>query len=138
MSVTAGYNQKVNRSIPPQYQQVKLRGHKVNFEIDNGANDTLCSKETWIKIGKPKLQPVEAQYKVADGNPLQVLGQFKSLLDLLGRQAMVELGLTDLTGHFMRHMEGPKKLSVRQLTMESPVGSLQKACKQLCQEFQIT
>ena len=45
------------------------------------------------------------------------------------------IGLTELTGHFMRHMEGPKKLSVGQLTMESQVGSLQKACKQLCQEF---
>ena len=43
-------------------------------------------------------------------------------LNLLSRQAMVELGLTDLTKHFMQHME-------------SPVGSLQKACKQLCQDF---
>ena len=105
---------------------------------------------------KPKLQPVEAQYKVADGNPLQVLGQFEVTaeldgkaggidlkvvvtnvpqLNLLGRQAMVELGLIDLTEHFMRHMEGPKKLSVGQLTTESTVGSLQKACKQCCQEF---
>ena len=84
--------------------------HKVNFEIDSGANDTICSKDTLIKIGKPKLQPVEAQYKFADWNQLQVLGQFKvtaeldgkvggidlkavvtnvSQLNLLGRQAMV-------------------------------------------------
>ena len=146
----------MRRSIPPLYQQVKLRGHIVNFEIDSGANDTICSKDTWIKVGKPKLQPVEAEYKVADGNPLQVLGQFEVTaeldgkaggidlkvvvtnvpqLNLLGRQAMVELGLTDLTGHFMRNMEGPKKLSVGQLTTESTVGSLQKACKQCCQEF---
>ena len=56
-------------------------------------------------------------------------------LSLLGIQEMVGLGLTDLTEHLMRHMEGPKKLCVRQLTMQSPVGSFQKACKQLCQEF---
>ena len=31
-------------------------------------------KDTWIKVGKLKLQPVDAQYKVADGNPLQVSG----------------------------------------------------------------
>ena len=55
--------------------------------------------------------------------------------NLLGRQAIVELGLTDFTGHFMLHTEGPKELSVGQLTTESPVGSLQTACKQLCQEF---
>ena len=48
---------------------------------------------------------------------------------------MGELGLTDLTGYFMRNMEGPKKLFVGQLTSEYTVGSLQKACKQCCQEF---
>ena len=56
-------------------------------------------------------------------------------LNLPRRQAMVELGLTDLTGHFMQHMEGPNNLSVGHLTTESPVGSLQKACKQCCQDF---
>ena len=45
---------------------------------------------------------------------------------------MVELGLTDLSGHLMQHMERPKKLSVGQLIAKSPVGSLQQACKQLC------
>ena len=114
------------------YQQVKLRGHKVNFDIDSGANDTIRSKDTWIKVGKLKLQLVEAQYKVADGNSLQVLGQFEVTaelygkagginqkrivtnvpqLNLLGRRAMVEIGLTDLTEHLMWNMEGPKKLS---------------------------
>ena len=55
-------------------------------------------------------------------------------LNLLSRQAMVELRLTEF-GHFMGHMEGPKKLFVGQLTMESPLGSLQKACKRCCREF---
>ena len=64
------------------YQQVKHFGQKVNFEIDNGSNNALCSKETWIKIGKLKIQPLEAQYKVAGGNPLQVLGQFKVTAEL--------------------------------------------------------
>ena len=58
-----------------------------------------------------------------------------SQLNLHGRQAMVELGLMDLTRHFIQHMEGPKKLSLGKLNSESPVGSLQKACKQLCQEL---
>ena len=56
-------------------------------------------------------------------------------LNLLGRQAMVKLGLNDLIGHFLPNMDGPKKLSVGKLTMESTVGSLQKACKQCCKEF---
>ena len=135
----------VRRSIPQMYQQVKLRRRKVNFEIDSGAIDTICGKDTWITIGNPKLQPVNAQYRVADENPLQVLGQFEVTADLdgkvgsiylmvvvtnvpqlnlLGRQAMMELGLTNLTGHIMQNMKGPKKLSVRKLTTESTVGSL--------------
>ena len=49
---------------------------------------------------------------------------------------MVELGLTNLTGHFIWNMvEVPKKLSVGQLTTESTVASLQKGFKQSCQEF---
>ena len=72
---------------------------------------------------------MEAQYIVAKGNHLQILGEFEVTaeldgnagganlkvvvtnlpqLNLLGRQAVVELGLTDLTRHFLRHMEGPK------------------------------
>ena len=61
----------VRRSIPPLYQQVNLQGHKVNFEIDSGVNDTLCSGKTWIEFGKSKLEPVEAHYKVTHGNALQ-------------------------------------------------------------------
>ena len=72
---------------------------------------------------------MEVQYKVEDGNPLQVLGEFEVTVELngkageinlkvivtnvpqqhlLSRQAMVELGLSDLAGHFMQHTEGPK------------------------------
>ena len=87
----------VRRSIPPLYQQVKLHGHKVNFEIDSGANDTICIKDTWIKVGKPKLQPVEAEYKVADGNPLQVLGQFEVTAELDGKAGGIDLRWLSLT-----------------------------------------
>ena len=64
----------VRRSIPPLYQQVKLWRQGANSEIDSEANDALRSEEMWIEIGKSKLKPVEAQYKDADGSPLQVFG----------------------------------------------------------------
>ena len=85
----------VRRLIPLLYQQVKLYGHKVIFEIDSGANDTLCNKETWIEIGKLKVQPVEAQYihVVADENPLQVLGQFELTAELYGKAGGVHVDL---------------------------------------------
>ena len=81
---TQGWKHKKTQVTCWYNQQVKLWGHRVNFEIDSGANESLCSKETWVEIGKPKLQPVESQYKVADGSPLQALGQFEATAKLGG------------------------------------------------------
>ena len=50
----------------------------------------FCIVETWIKIGKSKLQLMETQYKVADGNPLQVLGQFKVTAELDGKAGSID------------------------------------------------
>ena len=51
----------------------------------------LCSEEPWIEIVKPKIQPMEVQYKVADGNQLQVLGQFKATAELDAKARGVNL-----------------------------------------------
>ena len=42
------------------------------------------------------------------GRNLKVVVTNVPQLSLLGRQAMVELGLNDLTGHFMQYMKGPR------------------------------
>ena len=134
-----------------------INGHLVDFEIDSGANDTLCSEETWLKLGKPELQEVNALYKVADGNPLPVLGQFEAKvclddssrktdlqmvvtqvprLNLLGRSAMLKLGLTDLTKFFDPHRATLSPSSIAHLsTLTSADNTLQQACEQLCQEY---
>ena len=148
---------RVRGAIPPIYQQVMINGHLVDFEIDSGANDTLCSEETWLKLGKPELQEVNALYKVADGNPLPVLGQFETKvclddssrktdlqmvvtqvprLNLLGRSAMLKLGLTDLTKFFDPHRATLSPSSIAHLsTLTSADNTLQQACEQLCQEY---
>ena len=38
-----------------------------------------------MKVEKPNFQPVEAEYKVADGNVLLVLGQFEVTAELDGK-----------------------------------------------------
>ena len=44
----------VRRSILPLYQQVKLRGYKVNFKLDSGANTILCVvKRPRSRLGNP-------------------------------------------------------------------------------------
>ena len=111
---------KVQCSVSPIYQTIRLNDHRIKFEIDSGASDTFCCEATWQTLGKPILQPVSVQYQVAEGSPLPVVGQFQSTasidgkspdvtfpvivtkvpnLNLLGRLAMVKLKLTNLTDH---------------------------------------
>ena len=98
---------KIQCSVSPIYQTIRLNDHRIKFEIDSGASDTFCCEATW-------------QYQVAEGSPLPVVGQFQSTasidgkspdvtfpvivtkvpnLNLLGRLAMMKLKLTNLTDH---------------------------------------
>ena len=106
---------KIQCSVSPIYQTIRLNDRRVKFEIDSGASDTFCCEATWQTLGKPILQPVSVQYQVAEGSPLPVVGQFQSTasidgkfpvivtkvpnLNLLGRLAMMKLKLTNLTDH---------------------------------------
>ena len=111
---------KVQCSVSPIYQTIRLNEHRIKFEIDSGASDTFCCEATWQTLGKPILQPVSVQYQVAEGSPLPVVGQFQSTasidekspdvtfpvivttvpnLNLLVRLAMMKLKLTNLTDH---------------------------------------
>ena len=111
---------KIQCSVSPIYQTIRLNDHRIKFEIDSGASDTFCCEATWQTLGKPILQPVSVQYQVVEGSPLPVVGQFQSTasidgkspdvtfpvivtkvpnLNLLGRLAMMKLKLTNLTDH---------------------------------------
>ena len=114
---------KVQCSVSPIYQTIRLNDRRIKFEIDSGASDTFCCEATWQTLGKPILQPVSVQYQVAEGSPLPVVGQFQSTasidgkspdvtfpvivikvpnLNLLGRLAMMKLKLTNLTDALSR------------------------------------
>ena len=53
---------KVQCSVSPIYQTIRLNDHRIKFEIDSGASDTFCCEATWQTLGKPILQPVSVQY----------------------------------------------------------------------------
>ena len=141
---------KVQCSVSPIYQTIRLNDRTIKFEIDSGASDTFCCEATWQTLGKPILQPVSVQYQVAEGSPLPVVGQFQSTasidgkspdvtfpvivtkvpnLNLLGRLAMMKLKLTNLTDHFREN------LSCAESTTTGPENSLDAACIQLFGEF---
>ena len=111
---------KIQCSVSPIYQTIRLNDRRIKFEIDSGASDTFCCEATWQTLGKPTLQPVTIRYQVAEGSPLPIVGQFQSTasidgnspdvtfpvivtkvpnLNLLGRLAMMKLKLTNLTDH---------------------------------------
>ena len=134
---------KVQCSVSPIYQTIRLNDRRIKFEIDSGASDTFCCEATWQTLGKPTLQPVTIRYQVAEGSPLPVVGQFQSTasidgklpdvtfpvivtkvpnLNLLGRLAMMKLKLTNLTDHFRENLSCAEN-------------SLDAACIQLCGEF---
>ena len=56
---------KIQCSVSPIYQTIRLNDHRIKFEIDSGASDTFCCEATWQTLGKPTLQPVSVQYQVA-------------------------------------------------------------------------
>ena len=148
---------KVQCSVSPIYQTIKLNDHRIKFKIDSGASDTFCCEATWQTLGKPTLQPVSVQYQVAEGSPLPVVGQFQSTasidgkspdvtfpvivtkvpnLNLLGRLAMMKLKLTNLTDHFRENLScAESTATIEHVTTTGPENSLDAACIQLCGEF---
>ena len=76
---------KVQCSVSPIYQTIRLNDRRIKFEIDSGASDTFCCEATWQTLGKPILQPVSVQYQVAEGSPLPVVGQFQSTASIDGK-----------------------------------------------------
>ena len=148
---------KIQCSVSPIYQTIRLNDHRIKFEIDSGASDTFCCEATWQTLGKPTLQPVTIQYQVAEGSPLPVVGQFQSTasidgkspdvtfpvivtkvpnLNLLGRLAMMKLKLTNLTDHFRENLScAESTATIEHVTTTGPENSLDAACIQLCGEF---
>ena len=148
---------KVQCSVSPIYQTIRLNDHKIKFKTDSGASDTFCCEATWQTLGKPTLQPVTVQYQVAEGSPLPVVGQFQSTaiihgkspdvtfpvivtkvpnLNLLGRLAMMKLKLTNLTDHFKENLSCTESTTtIEHVTTSDPENSLHAACIQLCGEF---
>ena len=148
---------KVQCSVSPIYQTIRLNDRRIKFEIDSGASDTFCCEATWQTLGKPTLQPVTIRYQVAEGSPLPVVGQFQSTasidgkspdvtfpvivtkvpnLNLLGRLAMMKLKLTNLTDHFRENLScAESTATIVHVTTTGPENFLHAACIQLCGEF---
>ena len=61
-----------------RFIHVKIGEHETKLQLDTGADITLISRHTWKKLGCPPLSPTTDEYKVANGEPLQIDGQFET------------------------------------------------------------
>ena len=69
-------------TVPQLEQQVSIQGQDFIFEVDTGAADNFCSRDFWVKLGKPSLKPPTCLYEVANGQPLHTLGTFEAVTSL--------------------------------------------------------
>ena len=136
-------------SIFPQLKQnIQLAGKNLSFEVDTGAGENFISADVWKSIGEPHLRPVRNRFESASKHPLPVIGTFTTdvtcsnstsqqniqfvvtkvpHLNLLGRSAISKLNIS------VDNLLGTNRIhSVRNNETDQ---SLQKACKQICQEF---
>ena len=151
---------KATEAVPQLQQSILIQGKPFTFEVDTGAGDNFCSEDVWCDLGKPPLSPATGRYEVANGQPLPTLGIFSTVvtlqgednaggkaveftvtkvprLNLLGRDAIVRLqvNISALMGlPSVNRQVGTS--TVRPIFSDlKPDLALQKACKQLCQEF---
>lgn len=126
--------------------QLTISRKDISFEVDTGAADSFMSHKTWTRIGKPQLSPCDIKYQCASNSPLPVMGtitvevkrdsvpyqmQFvvtKLNLHLLGRKAIAKLQIS------VDEMLGMTKVN-KVFENLKPDIALQKACKQVCEEF---
>ena len=148
-------------TVPQLEQQVLIQGLDFIFEVDTGAADNFCSRDFWVKIGKPSLKLPTCLYEVANGQPLHTLGTFEAVtslqggdpkdetltftvtnspgLNLLGRDAIVKLGVNvqALLGAWVpsKGRQGDHR-SVKPIFENlKPDVAHQRACQGLCEEF---
>ena len=147
---------KIQKQVRQLIQPIELKGQKFNFEVDTGAGDNFCSIEVWEKLGKPELTTVEVVYEVANKQPLPVLGFFKVDAKIHQQQGAIcqplNFNVTKVRSLNLLGREGIQKMAVDLNSLISggssparevhavfdhlPVdNTLQRACRQLCDEF---
>ncbi|CAH8491048.1 unnamed protein product [Schistosoma rodhaini] len=57
-----------------KYVTIFFDGKPVKLQVDTGSDITLISRETWIKIGRPRYQPTCHNAKSASGTNITLLG----------------------------------------------------------------
>ena len=67
---------KAIKAVLQTEQVIQVNNKQFTFEVDTGAGDNFCAKESWKELGKPRLSPTTSCYEVANGHSFSALGVF--------------------------------------------------------------
>ena len=158
--VKAILGEDVSKDLPKLEVPVTIQDRKFSMELDTATTGNFVSVPIWKQLGKPKLEDVSHRYESASKHDLPVLGTFVGCtkdpktgnesaipyivtripdLNLLGRNAIHSLGISVDTALGMKSIatddESERKVKASQARDSLPDLSLQRACRELCDEF---
>ncbi|GFR73465.1 RNA-directed DNA polymerase (Reverse transcriptase) domain containing protein [Elysia marginata] len=56
------------KPIPPCTTNLQIMGHKIKFKIDTGAHVNIINENTWVRLGKPRVQPALSKLTIPGGD----------------------------------------------------------------------
>ena len=69
-------------------------GHKIKFKIDTGADVNIINEDTWVRLGKPRVQPVLSKL-TSPGGDIETIGK----LELAVQDREVEMFVIKCKSH---------------------------------------
>ena len=63
---------------------MKFGDVEIRMQLDAGADVTIISTKTWVKIGSPRLDKATTKIGAANGTEIQVLGEFQTKFSCAG------------------------------------------------------
>ena len=142
----------ISEASPPTLP-LQVNGQSFIFEIDTGSRDNFCSKEVWVQLGQPELQPATSNYFSATKRLLLILGTRTITADLENatrEKETVKLNVVDIPQLNLlgRHTIKQLDIDVNQLLKgnyisvytisphtDKEMRKLQEDCSKLCTAF---
>ncbi|KAJ8023261.1 hypothetical protein HOLleu_35625 [Holothuria leucospilota] len=81
------------------YLEGAIQGETIKFLVDSGSSMSFLSKKKYLELVPDKgedLKPTGVPQQLADGSPLEVLGQVELVVKLEGRTPIVEFQVAEL------------------------------------------
>ena len=64
------------KPIPPWTTNLQIMGHKIKFKIDTGADVNIINADSWVRLGKPRVQPALSKL-TSPGGDIETIGKLE-------------------------------------------------------------